>query len=140
MFNIVRTGSGVVLGIASGILNPLGPVKSTIVISTTPSLILGFDTVAEIAGTVIGGGLQMLAPTTLPNMADGLVECGLALLARRTAEYITKAGQTPPPPYFSQPYARVGAANYGQVHSPTAGGMGRPVQSSFTGLPTYRVG
>jgi hypothetical protein len=42
-----------------------------------------YATIAEAVALLVGGGLQLLAPFTMPSVADGLVDGGISLLARR---------------------------------------------------------
>ena len=74
--NLIRGASAGVLGIASGALE-----------NQTP-LMLGtnrvkWSTVVEAVGLLAGVGMQLVAPFTMPNVADGLADGSVALLLRR---------------------------------------------------------
>ena len=87
MFNAVRAVGAAGLGIASGVADGaiaggpfmLGPAQVT------------WGAVAEVVGLGVGLAMQALSPATLPNLSDGLTDGGLALFARRAAEYGAKS-------------------------------------------------
>ena len=74
--NLVRGASAGVLGVASGALE-----------NQTPLALGGqsirLSTIVEAVGLVAGAGMPLVAPFTLPNVADGLADGALALLLRR---------------------------------------------------------
>ena len=128
-FNLVEDGTIAVVGIASGALTKMAPVN---IMGTN----VGVDAIAEGAALVGGAALQFLMPGTLPNVADGLFDSGLALMARRGTIHLmnqtTAAGWAGGAPY------RVGAATYGNAHAASASGLARGQSSSVTGLRQVR--
>jgi hypothetical protein len=137
--NVVRSGTAGVLGIASGALASQPALTITTGVSLSPS------SIAEGVGFVLGAGLQFLSPMTMPNLADGLVDGGLALLLRRGAAYfMAKAtGGTYPGPggYTATPSAayRLNGATYGNVHAASASGYVRGQSATTGGLRQIRV-
>lgn len=86
---MVRTLSAGGLGIASSLGEPTSMLKlAPIDLAGTK---LSWATIVEAAGLVVGAGLQFMAPFTMPNVADGLVDGGLALLAARGGRNFLKA-------------------------------------------------
>ena len=80
--SLSRTGGAVVVGAASAVLAP--PTVAPLTFGTT---VITWSTVAEALALIGGGAMQMLAPFTMPNIADGLVDGGAALLSRRGVLY-----------------------------------------------------
>lgn len=129
--NLARTGTAGVVGVASGVLSakPEGLVDPLVIGGTT----IQFATIAEGLALVAGAGLQLLAPFTMPSVADGLVDGGLALLARRgtvfavkstqAAPFATRAGYTMP-----NIASRVGGLARGAVGG--SSGLGRKVTAT----------
>lgn len=81
--NLARTGTAAVVGIASGML----AVKATTTLSLGTNMAVSYATVAEAVSLVAGAALQALSPYTMPDIVDGLVDGGAALLLRRGAVY-----------------------------------------------------
>ncbi len=132
--NLVRTGSAALVGIGSGVLdNRIVPSPINL-----GGLAVGYDMVFEVGSLVAGVGLQALMPMTLPNLADGLVDGGIALTARRLTVYGVQAltGKTPVLTGYrpAMPY-RVNGAMYGGVH----GGTPRGATTTLTGLSRARA-
>ena len=76
--NLVRTGTAAVTGLVSGVVEK----------QVVGSLALGgqsipYAGVAEAGMLVVGAVMQFVAPFTMPNVADGLVDGGAALVLRR---------------------------------------------------------
>lgn len=74
--NLVQAGSAGGVGLISGVLE------------SQPAINLGGQSVAasmlaEIAAVAGGTVLQFVSPYTMPSVVDGLVDGGIALLARR---------------------------------------------------------
>lgn len=86
---MVRSISALGLGGVSGVTEPTGMLKLAPIKLGDQSI--SWATIAEATGVVVGAGLQFMAPFTLPNVADGLVDGGLALLAARGARNFLKA-------------------------------------------------
>lgn len=79
--NLSRTGTTVLVGAASGALRGQRP------------LVLGgnaisYPAMAEAFALATGALLQFMSPYTAPNVADGLVDGGAALLAKRGTEVL----------------------------------------------------
>lgn len=137
--NIVRSGTSAVVGIASGAL------------STQPGISIGASlpaispsAIAEAVALVVGAAAQFLSPATMPNFVDGLVDGGVALLARRGAMHLmlqtsgSTATITPAGGY------RMNGAMYGGVHQASAAGLAggngmRPQMSTVGHLPEQRL-
>lgn len=95
--NLVRGATAGVLGAASGALES----QPGVVLGTTT---IRYSTIVEGVGLVAGAGLQLAAPMMAANVADGLVDGGLALLLRRgTAFAMTKLRASP---YAAPNYAK----------------------------------
>ena len=157
MFNAVRAVGSGGLGIASGVLDGAG--VGTVFNLPGPGgsqVPVTYGAVAEVVGLAVGVGLQALSPATLPNLADGLTDGGIALFARRVAVYGTEmlAGKTTAtfgqtagwnynmPLGQQQGYQVNGAAaaaRYGNVHSGSYSGAGMRAQSTFSGIIPNRV-
>lgn len=107
--NLPRTGTAAVVGVASGVLSdetrfpPLGTAPNT----------FSWGTIAEAAATLGGVGLQMMMPMTAPNLADGLVDGGLALLAARGTRWAMAQAAPPAGGMMAAAYPSrlVGAGN-----------------------------
>jgi hypothetical protein len=128
--NLTRTGTALVLGAASGGLEP-----PTLKALTLGSTVISWSTVVEALGLVAGAGLQLMAPFTMPSVADGLVDGGIALLARRGTNYaITRARPTTTTAGMIAPFA------YGQQVLPAANGAAlyggiRPQVGAVSNVP-----
>lgn len=88
--NLVRTGVAAVAGLASGALS--SPKVAPLTLGTTS---ISWGLVAEAVAVVGGAGLQFISPFTAPNIADGLVDGGVALLAARGANWAMSQTTTP---------------------------------------------
>lgn len=119
--NLARTGIAGVVGVASGALFPEtvagGPGIKPIDIGGTK---IGWDTVAEGVALVGGAAMQLLAPFTMPSIADGLVDGGLALLARRGTTLALKQVQASP---YANPYAMPNLAHRATAARGAVGGV-----------------
>lgn len=116
--NLVRTGSSTVVGVASGALENRTP----LVLGSTS---VRWSTVAEGIALVGGAVMQLLSPFTMPNVVDGLVDGGAALLAARGTKYAmaqTGAGAMYGAHSYGSPYLANPAAAYGGLASPCARG------------------
>jgi len=95
--NLARTGSAAVVGVVSGGLEA----------KTTPVDLgdtkISWGTIAEAAAVVVGGGMQLMAPYMAPNIVDGLVDGGIALLASRGAQYALAQMAPPAAAMFASP-------------------------------------
>ncbi len=78
--NVARGATAGILGAVSGALEEQTPTM----IGTTA---VRYSTMVEALGLVAGLGLQLASPFTMPQMADGLADGGLALLLRRGAQF-----------------------------------------------------
>ncbi len=87
--NLMRTGTGAVLGVGSGVLEP--PTTQPLMLGTTA---ISYSTILEATGLVAGAALQLVSPYTVPEVADGLVDGGVALLARRGSQYAMSKTRT----------------------------------------------
>lgn len=106
---LTRTATSGVVGVGSGAIGQL----------TNPRTIggqtVGFDTMFEVASLVVGAGMQFMMPFSMPNVADGLVDGGIALGARRLTGYaLRKSGMTPAASYGA--YAMGGRAHVGAMN------------------------
>jgi len=77
--NLARTGTAVAVGLIDGVVEAK---------MATPAFTLGttaihWSTIAEGVAVLGGAAWQFMAPYSMPNIADGLVEGGGALLAKR---------------------------------------------------------
>ena len=89
--NLARTGVSAVVGVGSAVLQE----KTTpLMLGTTA---ISWGTVEEAAALLVGGGMQLFAPHTMPDVADGLVDGSIALLAARGTRYaLTSMGGAAP--------------------------------------------
>ena len=78
--NITRIGTSAVVGAASGAIDP--SIDSTRVIELGGQVI-SWSAILEAVALVGGGALQLMSPHLAPNVADGMVDSGAALLAAR---------------------------------------------------------
>jgi hypothetical protein len=119
--NLARTGTAGVLGLASGALTP--PTVAPIVITSTMSVEAG--TILEAVALVGGAVMQFASPYSVPDIVDGLVDGGVALLLRRGGIWAMKAVK-PAAAYlgaYAQPAGLYGAHAYGAMASPCARGV-----------------
>lgn len=153
MFNVVRAGTAGLLGVGSGVAD--GAIAGGPFMIGTAQVTWG--AVVEGVGLLAGAGLQLLSPSTLPNLADGLVDGGLALALRRAAEFGTKSlSGTPATSYqrtgaweYTMPLGQTSSqingaamgARYGGVHNASTMGVGGFArgQSTFSGVIPNRV-
>lgn len=125
--NLARTGAAAVLGIGSGVLDS-GLVAPLDMGGTKVS----YATILEALGLVGGGVLQFAMPDTMPAVADGLVDGGIALLAARGTKYaVAKLSPETVVPPVANP--RFGAQRVGAL----AGGNG---YGALTGHALYSRG
>ena len=80
--NMVRTGTCAAAGVASGVLS-----STQIQPLNLGGQVISWATIAEALALVGGAGMQFMAPFTAPNLADGLVDGGAALLAARATTW-----------------------------------------------------
>ena len=111
--NLVRGATAGVLGAASGALES----QPGVALGTTT---IRYSTIVESVGLVAGAGLQLAAPMMAANLADGLVDGGLALLLRRGAAFAmaqmrTGAWATPNQATRVNPQLVAGSSYRGQV-------------------------
>lgn len=155
MLNVVRSGTAVVAGVASGILAQQDALKVSVPTGGTcaspGAICISPSSIAEGVAFVIGAGLQFLSPNTMPNLSDGLVDGGAALLARRGAAHLAQmvqTGTTYPGPgglaagqyTGNRLNGAMAGAYYGNgMHSPTAGLAARGQSASAPGLPHVRL-
>ena len=103
MTNLVRAASAGALGVASAVVASVKTLTPLDIGGTK----VGYDAITEAAGLVIGAGLQFMSPFTMPALADGLVDGGVALVAKRGTHYImAQTGGAA----LSAPSMRVGGA------------------------------
>jgi len=82
--NMTRTASAGAIGVVSGVLSSPSVVKIPLDLGGTK---ISWGTVAEAVAVVGGSMAQYFMPFTAPNIVDGLVDGGIALLGRRGGEY-----------------------------------------------------
>ncbi len=122
--NLVRIGSAAVVGVASG---ALGQMATKPLMAEHPQL-TSWSAIAEALALVGGGVLQFVSPFTMPDVVDGIVDGGIALVARRASDYVIGKTKAPAASYAAQ------AAGY------LASGMGaRGQMSNISGLPHYSL-
>lgn len=85
--NMVRTGTSAVTGVASGVLasDMVAPLQ-------LGGQVISWATIVESLALIGGLGMQFMSPYTAPNMADGLVDGGAALLAARATVWAMSQG------------------------------------------------
>lgn len=116
-FNLVRSGVSALIGAGSSVADSFG---STSLFGTN----VEYGAFAELGGLVIGGAMQAFVPTTAEDAVAGLVDGSLALLTKRTGDYLL----TKSPTSFYRPAPAVNgyqnrAAMYGGVHNATPRGQ-----------------
>jgi len=77
--NLVRTGAGVGVGVVDGFLE-----ANTLSLGTT---VVSYGTIVEAVALIGGAVMQIMMPYSMPELADGLVDGGAALLAFRGTKY-----------------------------------------------------
>ena len=93
--NLARTATAAVVGAGSGVAGEaIEPLKFGAVGSET---VVSWGTIVEAVALLGGAGLQFMSPFTMPNIADGMVDGGIALLAARGARYVMTQTSTPTP-------------------------------------------
>ena len=112
-FNLVRSGTSLVVGAGSSVADSFG---------STPlfGLNVGYGAFVETGALVLGGAMQAFMPMTAEHAVEGLVDGSLALLAKRTGDYL----MTKSPTSFYRGTPAVNgyqnrAAMYGGVHNAT---------------------
>lgn len=101
--NLVQVGGAAAAGLLSGVLESQAPV-------VIGGQSLPASAIAEGVAVIGGAALQMFMPYTMPALVDGLVDGGVALLAKRIVKMAVPAGTGS----YSFPMAtRVGALNGG---------------------------
>ena len=112
-FNLVRSGVSAVVGAGSSVADSMG---------TTPLFGINVDYGAfvELGALVVGGGMQAFMPMTAEHAVEGLVDGSLALLAKRTGDYLLAKSGSNPSYYRGAPAVNgYRAAMYGGVHNAT---------------------
>ncbi len=90
---LMKLGTEVVVGVADGLLDPPPTGGFGVAPLNLGGRNISYGAVLEAASVLVGGGMQMLMPFTLPDIADGLLDAGIPLLAARLArEFTGKAG------------------------------------------------
>ncbi|RJO60337.1 MAG: hypothetical protein C4542_09605 [Dehalococcoidia bacterium] len=81
--HLVRTGSAAAVGVASGMLetSSMAPIVLGGFAITPAALVEGLALIG-------GGALQYFSPFTMPNIVDGVVDGGAALLGRRVGTMV----------------------------------------------------
>jgi len=125
--NLARTGVAGALGIGSGVLDPASGVVQPLMLGTTS---VSYAAILEALGLVGGGILQFAMPYTMPDVADGLVDGGIALLAARGTKYAVAKMR---PTTAGAAAAYLGAQRVGALAS--GNGYG-----ALTGAPLYSRG
>lgn len=129
--NLVRTGTAAGLGVASGVLSDEVRFPPVVIGETS----ISYGAIAEGVGVVIGAGLQFMSPFTTPNLADGLVDGGAALLGSRLTKWaMTQWAQPAAGAYArrSMGATRVSPNLAGHQASPQIGSVGRVPKYSNT--------
>lgn len=83
--DLLHTGTVAALGVASGVLDGTNWVKPINIGTATAPMNIAPGAIAEGAGLVVGLAMQLWMPMTLPKVADGLFDGGVALVARRVS-------------------------------------------------------
>jgi hypothetical protein len=94
-------------------------------ITITTGVTLEAGTILEAVALLGGAVIQMASPYTMPDVVDGLVDGGVALLLRRGGIQAMKMVK-PAALYsgaWSQPAGLYGARGYGSMASPCARGV-----------------
>jgi len=106
--NIIRTGTAAVVGAASGGLDA-DPTRVWKFGAAGSETVICYGTIVEAVALVAGAGLQLMMPFMAPNLADGAVDAGAALLAARG----TRIALKPAAAGYTYPSRMVGALNAG---------------------------
>lgn len=125
--NLARTGTAAVVGMASAAAE--SPRLGSIPIVGQN---VTYSTLVELLAVVAGGGMQYFSPYTVPNIVDGLVDGGIALLAKRGTERVLSQMASP---MFAE---RIGGRFVAPALLP--GGMGAYGQiGSIGGVPRRKL-
>jgi hypothetical protein len=126
--NLVRTGVAAVAGLASGALS--SPRVTPLTLGTTS---VSWGLIAEGVAVVGGAGLQFISPFTAPNLADGLVDGGIALLSARGANWaMSKTAPAAPMYGRGQLATRVSPAEMMSAARGAIGSVGSTKKFSLT--------
>lgn len=135
--NLARTATSGVVGVGSGVLGSgiLQPLN-------LGGMTIGYDAILEVTALLGGAVLQFAAPRTMPNVADGLVDGGLALGARRLTVFALKRTGVAGAARFgyASPYSvgagaqayPMAAANGMSYGRPSIGNIGIPTKNKLT--------
>ena len=112
-FNLVRSGVSAVVGAGSSVADSMG---------ATPlfGINVEYGAFVELGALVVGGAAQAFMPMTAEHAVEGLVDGSLALLAKRTGDYLL--AKTTPTAFYRAPMVngyQNRAAMYGGVHNAT---------------------
>lgn len=123
--NLVRTGTAGVVGVVSGVVSK----------QFNKSVNLGgqsisYAAIAETGLLVVGAVMQFVSPMTFPQMADGLVDGGAALVLKRATEKLMPAATATGAWYGAR---QVSGMGYGSMAAPCAGARGSVGSVSSTG-------
>lgn len=117
--NISRAATSAAVGVASAAAE-----SATLTPIQMGGQAIKYSTIVELLAVLGGAGMQFFSPYTMPNVVDGLVDGGLALVARRGAYAVLK--QTMPTnypmyahriggAYVSPQLSAAGYGAYGQI-------------------------
>ncbi len=137
--NLARVGTAAVLGLASGALTP--NVKAGIpALQISADVAIEYGTILEAVALVGGAIMQFASPYSIPDVVDGLVDGGAALLMHRAGTFGMKQAF----PYAVGGYASAGrmangyiggASPWNMAASPCVGAAARPAAGNISGLP-----
>lgn len=116
--NLIRMGSAAALGVASHVLEP-----PTVAPLNLGGQTITYSTIAETLALVGGLAIQMAMPFTYPNVVDGMVDGGAALVARRATRYMMTQVKTGAMTY---PTMRIPAPSFTRSQVGSVQGMGIP--------------
>ena len=146
---LMKLGTEAVIAVASGLADPppvggfgLQPISFGAVGSETR---ISYGAVTEAVALVAGVGMQLLMPFTLPDVAEGLTDAGLVLLAHRMTHELTHkpgglSGGVGPAPVVAFPYnAQFQPYQANPAVAPWAGAAARPSVGSIAGLPKVNL-
>ena len=91
--NLARTGTVAGVGLVSGVLGSIKKSGAQPALFTLGSAVITYDVAFEAVALVGGALLQFTSPHTMPDVVDGLVDGGAALLFRRAGGWV--GGQIP---------------------------------------------
>lgn len=110
-FNLVRSGTSLVVGAGSSVADSFGT-------TNVFGLNVEYGAFVEAGSLIVGGAMQAFMPMTAEHAVEGLVDGSLALLAKRTGDYL----MTKSPTSFYRGAPAVNGyrgAMYGGVHNAT---------------------